>query len=107
MVMDTYALEKLTGWTPELSPPPDSPLYRWRVLAGEVGTLPLSVAVLAESDLPGLTHSMSSATAGSSLLRQGERRISLISLFLHEINASSCKQHDDVLQSDTQKGHRL
>jgi 4-amino-4-deoxy-L-arabinose transferase-like glycosyltransferase len=34
MVMDTYALEKLTGWTPDLSPPPDSPLYRWRVLAG-------------------------------------------------------------------------
>jgi hypothetical protein len=34
-VMDTYALEKLTGWTPELSPPPDSPLYRWRVLAGD------------------------------------------------------------------------
>ena len=26
VVMDTYALEKLTGWTPELSPPPDSPL---------------------------------------------------------------------------------
>jgi hypothetical protein len=36
IVMDTYALEKLTGWTPELSPPPDSPLYRWRVLAGDV-----------------------------------------------------------------------
>ena len=35
-VMDTYTLEKLTGWTPELSPPPDSPLYRWRVLAGDV-----------------------------------------------------------------------
>jgi len=35
-VMDTYALEKLTGWTPELSPPPDSPLFKWRVLAGEV-----------------------------------------------------------------------
>ena len=33
-VMDSYALEKLTGWTPELSPPPDSPLFRWRVLAG-------------------------------------------------------------------------
>jgi 4-amino-4-deoxy-L-arabinose transferase-like glycosyltransferase len=33
-VMDTYALEKFTGWTPELSPPPDSPLFRWRVLAG-------------------------------------------------------------------------
>jgi Dolichyl-phosphate-mannose-protein mannosyltransferase len=33
-VMDTYALEKLTGWSPELNPPPDSPLYRWRVLAG-------------------------------------------------------------------------
>ena len=36
-VMDSYVLEKLTGWTPELSPPPDSPLYRWRVLAGAVG----------------------------------------------------------------------
>ena len=35
IVMDTYALEKLTGWTPELSPPPDSPLYRWRALAGD------------------------------------------------------------------------
>jgi 4-amino-4-deoxy-L-arabinose transferase-like glycosyltransferase len=35
LVMDTYALEKLTGWTPELSPPPDSPLYRWRLLAGD------------------------------------------------------------------------
>jgi hypothetical protein len=34
IVMDTYVLEKLTGWTPELSPPPDSPLFRWRVLAG-------------------------------------------------------------------------
>jgi 4-amino-4-deoxy-L-arabinose transferase-like glycosyltransferase len=34
VVMDTYALEKVTGWTPELAPPPDSPLFRWRVLAG-------------------------------------------------------------------------
>ena len=32
-VMDSYALEKLTGWTPELNPPPDSPFFRWRVLA--------------------------------------------------------------------------
>ncbi|MFL6839751.1 MAG: glycosyltransferase family 39 protein, partial [Bradyrhizobium sp.] len=32
-VMDTYALEKLSGWTPDLSPPPGSPLFRWRVLA--------------------------------------------------------------------------
>jgi len=36
IVMDAYALEKLTGWTPELSPPPDSPFYRWRVLAGDI-----------------------------------------------------------------------
>ena len=33
-VMDTYALEKFTGWTPQLSPPPDSPLFRWYLLAG-------------------------------------------------------------------------
>jgi len=46
IVMDTYTLEKLTGWTPELSPPPDSPLYRWRVLAGEVHP-PWRVAALA------------------------------------------------------------
>ncbi len=39
IVMDTYALEKLTGWTPELSPPPDSPLFRWRALAGDVQPL--------------------------------------------------------------------
>jgi 4-amino-4-deoxy-L-arabinose transferase-like glycosyltransferase len=39
VVTDTYALEKLTNWTPELSPPPGSPLYRWRVLAGDTGTL--------------------------------------------------------------------
>src|SRR6202158_4928961 len=39
VVMDTYALEKLTGWTPELSPPPDSPLFRWRVLAGDLSPL--------------------------------------------------------------------
>lgn len=35
LVMDTYVLEELTGWTPELSPPKDSPLFQWRVLAGE------------------------------------------------------------------------
>jgi hypothetical protein len=33
--MDTYAIEKFSGWTPEFSPPPDSPLFQWRVLAGE------------------------------------------------------------------------
>jgi hypothetical protein len=36
IVMDTYAIEKFTDWTPELSPPPESPLFRWRVLAGEI-----------------------------------------------------------------------
>ena len=35
VLTDTYAIEKLTGWTPELSPPKDSPLFQWRVLAGE------------------------------------------------------------------------
>ncbi|MBI5264213.1 MAG: glycosyltransferase family 39 protein [Bradyrhizobium sp.] len=39
LVIDTYALEKLSGWTPELSPPPDSPLFGWRVLAGEMTKL--------------------------------------------------------------------
>nr|WP_246754578.1 glycosyltransferase family 39 protein [Bradyrhizobium diazoefficiens] len=35
LVMDRYVLEKLTGWTPELSPPKDSPLFQWKVLAGD------------------------------------------------------------------------
>lgn len=39
-VMDTYVLEKLTGWTPDLSPPPDSPLYKWRQLAESDAMLP-------------------------------------------------------------------
>jgi hypothetical protein len=39
VVMDTYMLEKLTGWTPELSPPKDSPLYRPRALAGDLTRL--------------------------------------------------------------------
>jgi 4-amino-4-deoxy-L-arabinose transferase-like glycosyltransferase len=42
VVMDTYALEKLTGWTPELAPPPDTPLFRWRVLAAN--TQPRTIA---------------------------------------------------------------
>jgi hypothetical protein len=48
IVMDTYALEKFTGWTPELSPPQDSPLYRWRVLAGDVERAPQRIAALAD-----------------------------------------------------------
>ena len=54
IVMDTYALEKLTGWTPELSPPPDSPLFRWRVLAGEVHWR-WRVAALASRDVMSLS----------------------------------------------------
>jgi 4-amino-4-deoxy-L-arabinose transferase-like glycosyltransferase len=38
-VMDTYVLDKLTGWTPDLSPPPDSPFYKWRQLADGDATL--------------------------------------------------------------------
>jgi 4-amino-4-deoxy-L-arabinose transferase-like glycosyltransferase len=34
-IMDTYVLEKMTGWTPDLSPPPDSRFYKWRQLAEE------------------------------------------------------------------------
>jgi hypothetical protein len=44
-VMDTYALQKLTGWTPDLAPPPESPFFRWRVLAGEVAPRALAVLI--------------------------------------------------------------
>ena len=36
IVMDTYALERLIGWTPDLAPAPDSLLFKWRVLAGTI-----------------------------------------------------------------------
>lgn len=50
VVMDTYALEKLTGWTPELSPPPDTPLFRWRLLAGEPGVSRLDASTVTGRD---------------------------------------------------------
>jgi hypothetical protein len=33
VAMKTYRIEKLTGWTPELNPPPGTPFYRWPNLA--------------------------------------------------------------------------
>ena len=45
IVVDSYALEKLTGWTPNLAPPPDTPLFRWRVLAGRTPASLLAVAL--------------------------------------------------------------
>jgi len=39
LTMDTYVLQKITNWTPELSPPPDTPFYRWHPLA-ENGAVP-------------------------------------------------------------------
>lgn len=44
VLIDTYTVDKLTGWTPELSPPKDSPLFRWRVLAMRAIPRPLSFA---------------------------------------------------------------
>ena len=55
VVMDTYALEKLTGWTPELSPPLDSPLFPPRVLAGDVGN-DFFVVALADRREVWVTH---------------------------------------------------
>ena len=50
VVMDTYVLEKLTGWTPELSPPPDSPLYRARRLAAVIDRDPRLAAFADDPD---------------------------------------------------------
>jgi 4-amino-4-deoxy-L-arabinose transferase-like glycosyltransferase len=50
IVMDTYVLEKLSGWTPELSPPPDSPLYHARTLAAVVSRDPRLAAFADDPD---------------------------------------------------------
>ncbi len=44
VLIDTYTIDKLTGWTPELSPAKDSPLFQWRVLALRATPRPLSFA---------------------------------------------------------------
>ncbi len=49
IVMDSYSIEKFTGWTPQLSPPPDSPLFDWRWLADAEEALRLRVAVTSAS----------------------------------------------------------
>lgn len=46
VLIDTYTIDKLTGWTPELSPPKDSPLFQWRVLAGSSRSVRTPSAVL-------------------------------------------------------------
>jgi 4-amino-4-deoxy-L-arabinose transferase-like glycosyltransferase len=33
MVMSSYLMKKLSGWAPDLNPPPSSPFYQWRWLA--------------------------------------------------------------------------
>lgn len=32
VVIEPFAFKTITGWTPDLSPPPDSPFYKWRLL---------------------------------------------------------------------------
>jgi 4-amino-4-deoxy-L-arabinose transferase-like glycosyltransferase len=32
VVIEPFAFKTITGWTPDLLPPPDSPFYRWRLL---------------------------------------------------------------------------
>ncbi len=38
-LMDSYETQTVSGWMPELNPPPPSPLYRWPDLAGAAATL--------------------------------------------------------------------
>jgi 4-amino-4-deoxy-L-arabinose transferase-like glycosyltransferase len=48
-IMDTYVLEKITGWTPDLSPPPGSRFYKWRQLAeDQTSRRYLTLAAIAE-----------------------------------------------------------
>jgi 4-amino-4-deoxy-L-arabinose transferase-like glycosyltransferase len=75
IVMDTYALEKLTGWTPELAPPPDSPLYRARPLAGDVYLL-LHVAALADERTTIPRHSGAHEARTRNLEIPGSRSLS-------------------------------
>jgi hypothetical protein len=56
-VMSGYVLKKLTGWAPDLKPQPDSPLYQWRWLAGDLSGPPRDgrMAVVAVN-APALGH---------------------------------------------------
>lgn len=52
VVMDTYALERLEGWAPDLSPPPDSLFFRWRVLAAMPPAAVVSAYILRDARGP-------------------------------------------------------
>jgi 4-amino-4-deoxy-L-arabinose transferase-like glycosyltransferase len=58
VLIDTYTIDKLTGWTPELSPRKDSPLFQWRVLA--LGAIPRPLSSAA-NPLPDPTASAAAA----------------------------------------------
>ncbi|MCG2631242.1 glycosyltransferase family 39 protein [Bradyrhizobium sp. WYCCWR 13023] len=64
VLIDTYTLDKLTGWTPELTPPKDSPLFQWRVLALRA-TPPLSAAADPSRD-PTVSAAAARRTAAAS-----------------------------------------
>ncbi|MBV5271728.1 MAG: glycosyltransferase, partial [Afipia sp.] len=32
VLIEPFVFKAVTGWTPDLSPPPDSPFYKWRLL---------------------------------------------------------------------------
>lgn len=72
-VMDTYVLKKLTGWTPDFSPPPDSPFYRWRQLA-ESGAV-VRYTLSSEVDAGSLEENASKRRSGALLLILSEEKM--------------------------------
>jgi len=72
VVMDTYALEKLEGWTPDLSPPEDSLFFRWRVLAAmQQATVATAAQDRDKRHAKGQEENAEEANAGSDRRRPG------------------------------------
>ncbi|MDA9441362.1 glycosyltransferase [Bradyrhizobium sp. CCBAU 51745] len=65
VLTDAYTLDKLTGWTPELNPSKDSPLFQWRVLALRASPRPLSSATNPSPD-PTVSAAAARRTAAAS-----------------------------------------
>jgi 4-amino-4-deoxy-L-arabinose transferase-like glycosyltransferase len=65
IVMDSYSIEKFSGWTPLLSPPADSPLFDWRWLADAERALRSRVAAARMSFRGARSASPESRDSGS------------------------------------------
>ncbi len=74
VTMDTYVLQTVTDWTPELNPAPDTPLYRWRPLAENDGMSKRNGILLTRRPHPEVRATQVASLEGSPSPFDGRKR---------------------------------